>query len=314
MRQKSKNKIILLTLGIFFVLLTTTSINNPINSDTQTIESDHPDRTIKLSAPHAPIHIDNNWTDAKAAGIATGSGTYADPYVIEDYIIDGGNLSSCILIENSNVYFKIENCTVYNSASGKNGSYDAGIKLGHVNNGQLINNNCSNNDRYGIYIYMSNNNTVSGNTASYNQWDGIYIYMSNNITVSGNTASYNNIGIHIHFSNKNTVSGNTVKYNSRGINMYLSNNNTVSGNIASYNHYGIFIDQSNYNTISGNIISYMPNWYCIDETECVGNIIENNTCEEYKEEPPPDISGYNICFLIGVIGIISVILVKKRLK
>lgn len=40
MRQKLKNKIIILTLGVLFVLLATISINNPINKDTQSMESD----------------------------------------------------------------------------------------------------------------------------------------------------------------------------------------------------------------------------------------------------------------------------------
>ncbi|MFX0142160.1 MAG: hypothetical protein ACFFDN_51455 [Candidatus Hodarchaeota archaeon] len=46
------------------------------------------------------IHIDNNWTAAKSAGICTGNGTYSEPYVIDDFIIDGGGSGSCILIEN----------------------------------------------------------------------------------------------------------------------------------------------------------------------------------------------------------------------
>lgn len=45
--------------------------------------------------------------DAKTAGICTGQGTYSDPYVIQDLVIDAGESGSCILIENSNDYFKI---------------------------------------------------------------------------------------------------------------------------------------------------------------------------------------------------------------
>ena len=77
-----------------------------------------------------------NWSVAKADGICTGNGTYSEPYIIEDLVIDAGGSGSCISIENSDVYFIIENCTLYNSG----GYYTAGIKLSYVDNSQLINN------------------------------------------------------------------------------------------------------------------------------------------------------------------------------
>ncbi|GAG76376.1 unnamed protein product, partial [marine sediment metagenome] len=54
------------------------------------------------------IHIDNNWTEAKAVyDWCTGSGLYTDPYVIKDLVINGAGLETCILIENSAFYFRI---------------------------------------------------------------------------------------------------------------------------------------------------------------------------------------------------------------
>ncbi|GAG88357.1 unnamed protein product, partial [marine sediment metagenome] len=47
-------------------------------------------KTAKISAK---IHINNNWTEAKSVGICNGSGTWNDPYVIKDQIIDGLNSS-----------------------------------------------------------------------------------------------------------------------------------------------------------------------------------------------------------------------------
>ncbi|MEE9379208.1 MAG: hypothetical protein V3V33_14380, partial [Candidatus Lokiarchaeia archaeon] len=100
-------------------------------------------RTAKISAP---IHINNNWSDAQLAGNCTGSGIWSDPYVIEDLIINGQNSSSCILIENTIEFFKIENCTVFNSSSVVTSG--AGIKLNNVMNGTILNNNCSNNNGF----------------------------------------------------------------------------------------------------------------------------------------------------------------------
>ena len=65
------------------------------------------------------IHIDNNWSETKSTyDWCSGSGTWSDPYVIENITVNGGNSGSPILIENSNVYFRIKKSTVYNSSHG----------------------------------------------------------------------------------------------------------------------------------------------------------------------------------------------------
>jgi len=123
-------------------------------------------RNLKISGISGKIHINNNWSDAKTASICTGSGTYMDPYVIRDLIINGNYSGNCILIENSFKYFKIENCTLYNSGSYKNW---AGIRLNNVTNGILIDNNCSINV-YGISLNDCNNNTITNNQTLWNSF------------------------------------------------------------------------------------------------------------------------------------------------
>ena len=65
---------------------------------------------LKSSVISEKIHIAGNqgWSDAKTAGICTGSGIYSDPYVIENLEIDAEYNGSCILIEDSDIYFKIQ--------------------------------------------------------------------------------------------------------------------------------------------------------------------------------------------------------------
>ena len=98
--------------------------------------------------------------DAKNVGLCTGEGTYTDPYVIQNLEIDSSGTGSSIWVENSNVYFKIENCIVSHSGS----SYiDGGIELNNVINGRLIDNLATSN-LIGIFLDTSDNNSIVGNT------------------------------------------------------------------------------------------------------------------------------------------------------
>jgi hypothetical protein len=123
--MKSNRKIktlILIILGILFVFLPIFTSNLNFKNSEFNDDKRLANENLKISKVSGKIHIDDtnptmNWSVAKKDGICTGNGTYSDPYVIEDLIINGGGSGDCILIENSNVYFRIENCTVYNSAN-----------------------------------------------------------------------------------------------------------------------------------------------------------------------------------------------------
>jgi len=330
MKSNIKSKIlILLTLGILFALLPIIiNINlnfNAGNSDKISEYSDNIseyDEYLKASKLSAPIHIDDgnpsiNWSVAKDAGICTGDGTYSEPYVIEDLVINGGGSESCIWIENSVVYFKIENCTVYNSGDSPN----AGIRLSYVNNSQLINNTCSSN-YIGIFLYNNDNNEIVGNTLNDNGFGGIYLEDSDYNTISENSASNNSIGITL-WGSDNVVSGNNISNNYYGISLFdsvnseiagntvndnddygiqlaFSDNNTISGNTVNNNgNNGTQLAFSDYNTISGNTVNnnddvgirlafsdyntisgntLLGNAECIVEEWCEGNVFDNNDC------------------------------------
>jgi len=93
---------------------------------------------------------DFTWAEASnQLAWITGSGTSITPYVIDNIIIDGQNLGSCIEISSSNAYLIIRNSEFSNSGSGTS---DAGIKLVSVSapSTELTNNDCSDNNGYGI--------------------------------------------------------------------------------------------------------------------------------------------------------------------
>ena len=198
-----------------------------------------------------PIYINDNnpgvddWVTINTTyDWCNGAGTWSDPYVIENITVDGLNINNCIEIRNSNVYFIIRNCTLFNAKS--NG---AGIYLDNTNNGYINNNNCSYNAQYGIYMLSSDNNTVT----------------YNNMTSNGQSNPSYGAGISLKDSNTNNISLNNVSKNygildGAGIVIKDSINNTVSNNTAILNSAlqfgsGIFLDNASHTFILNNILN-----------------------------------------------------------
>ena len=301
MNSKTNNRFIFfIVLGILFALTFINNNNINFNDRNREINSGKIENinldtiNLKISKISGKIHIINNsgWVAFRNADNCTGQGIYSDPYVIKNLEIDGGGSGSCILIQNSDVYFKIENCRVYNSGDYPN----AGIKITDVENSQLVNNNCSS-TYYGIYLWRSNYNTVSGNTVNNNNGGirlaysnindmsgntannndyGMYLIYSNNNNLIGNTAHNNTYGIFLKSSYENDILGNTANNNLHGIYLWRSSYNRVSGNTANNNLYGIYLWRSSYNRVSGNIL--LENDECIIEYNCYGNEFSDNYC------------------------------------
>lgn len=205
MRQTSKT----IMLGLLF----TSGILITIIGDyhKESIYTDSDTKGFTISPVSGRIHIVGNsmWEDFKNDGYCTGEGTYTNPYIIQDLIIDAGGLGSCIRIEDSDVYFRIMDCILFRASS----YYYAAIKLLHVSNAQLINNDCSFND-YGIHLIRSDSVIISGNTVNNNTYVGVVLDQSDNNTITGNIINYNNnCGVYLEESDNNIVSGNNLMGN-----------------------------------------------------------------------------------------------------
>ena len=147
--------------------------------------------------------VDQNWEDCPWVN---GSGTYADPYVLKDLTIDAGGIGSAISIRDSTQYFRIENCTMYNSGSEYN---HAGIYLSRVENGEIIGNDCFDNGN-GIMGWTCQNLTVSENKCNDNDDRGISFWStSTQILVDSNECNENNMGIMFYDSSSNIIINNT---------------------------------------------------------------------------------------------------------
>jgi len=258
---KSKTSLILITICILLVFSPLFSRNLKLNSNIR----DKGD--IKLLVMSGNIHIDNNWTAAKSAGICTGEGTTSNPYLIKNLEIDGRGTGICILIENSDVYFAIKNCIIYNS-----GDSDQGIRLFDVDNGKITDNKVSN---CGVAISLSST----------------FFTSSNNIILR-NKLNENGVGIELYAVSSNEVTGNTINNNEFG-GIYLSygDYNIISENIISNNAYGIgfyanYVYKSEYNIITNNLVKnntnfgiYLPSHVDLNEI-FLNCFIDNNAYDD----------------------------------
>ncbi len=158
-----------------------------------------------------PIHIDNNWSETVAVfDWVIGNGTWEDPYIIENITIDAQGSGSGILIENSDDFFIIRNCTIHGTSgwNAERSAYDAGIALNHANNGQIYNNTIYDNEYAAIYLQYSDNNSVCNNS----------LYMNDNW------------GIDIRFSSDNDIINNSVQAAIIDIGFYYSESNIMRDN------------------------------------------------------------------------------------
>ena len=278
-KSRNVNLVVLFSISIFVssIILQTSIIKNESNrlfliDDQKDLKSSYISR--------GPISIDNfssnNWVDAKNTGICTGAGSEGNPYVIQNYEIDCGGSGSGITIENSvsSIYYKIQNCLIYDSGSGGG---DAAIKLLNVHNGRIISNNLTSNNGYGILIsytsewhlsfpsgywtyHPSDHVEIWNNTITYNNGGGIYIKGRDdsddcdNINMTENIVSINyGNGIIIEEGSTNfVVSNDCLNNDDNGIYLYESEDNDIIDNDCHSNDNGIKLWLSNDNTILDN--------------------------------------------------------------
>ena len=326
MNVKKQKFFFIITVFLLLILvlhtLRTSETNFSENTRRQEFKECENQSILKNSAkvPISPIIVDNEgggmytWEQAESLFWCSGQGTQSSPYVIQDIIINGG-MDSGIEIRNSNAYFKIINCEIYNMGDDFE---DAGIKLNNTQNGQIIDSIISNNNFYGILLDNSHHNRVEDNTLESNNMEGLILVESNYNTLSGNTFRDNSVGgLYISRSVHNKITGNLFDANlDNGIHLDSSHYNTITGNtIKNQSNIGILLEISNYNTELGN--NFVNNGKDIEEIDSSGYIFEeengddDDDDDDTKEEA---ILGFNLYILVSMIGIISVLLIKRRCK
>lgn len=194
------------------------------------------------SIPHEPIVIDGNEDFNPDNGVAGGSGTKEDPYIIEGWDIDSTSASG-IMIINTDAFFIIRNVSVHSESA----TY-AGIWIEwFTENGRIENTTISNNS-IGIFVgAMCSNITVIDNSL-YGNRKGIFAELNDmNIVISRNVATQNAIGIMNNDSPNTLIMDNSISSNQKGILITGIRNITVTENEISSNGVGIDIDLWSFN-------------------------------------------------------------------
>lgn len=268
----------------------------------------------------APVYIDETvpgmtWADWADEPWLKGLGTEEDPYMIENVIIDAGGNFFCMIILNSEAYFKIMDCTFsntgpYNSPEGgrnaalilvntqngvifKNEMFDCGFPgtelgggialVGSVNN-KVQKNYCHDNELSGIYVQYSNDNIIRQNLCIGNIW-GIFISeWSNSNEITKNECYDNELhGILVWSeANGNLITENECKGSLvGGITVTGSHGNILTDNHCCKNQFGIILsDWSTSNEVLNNDCSNNNEngihlWFNANN-----NVITENVCNE----------------------------------
>ncbi|MHA2035123.1 MAG: ABC transporter substrate-binding protein [Promethearchaeota archaeon] len=218
------------------------------------------------------------WEEAASHSWCTGSGTPGDPYVIENIAIDGENSETGLIIRNSDAFFIVKDSKFYNSPGGS-----SALMLYNVQNGMLINNDCSNNPGSGIAILYSSDTKVSENIC-WNNDIGIYILNSDNNEISENICNENNWGIMLtQNSDNNTISENMANGNSQGGIILIENaeHNLIKKNDCHENQWGILLwTDTNDNTVVENICMENIAVGIVIGDGSYGNSIIENICSK----------------------------------
>ena len=214
---------------------------------------------VQASGPayisHAPISITSHsaLVALKNTNVATGSGTAADPYVINGYNITGtgGGVTGggvCINIYNITDHLVISNCFLHDSWWG--------VEISKSSNITVINTNSSGNYRYGVWLDHSGNNTIKNNVLI-DGAHGIFTAGASDNIIENNTCRATRACAVMlsEYSDRNYISNNTC-YASGDNGIYVlnySNNNIIVNNVFKNNiGHGVHLANSNYNKVYGN--------------------------------------------------------------
>ncbi len=218
-----------------------------------------------------------NWTWVQnQTWFGGGTGSWKEPFILEDLIFNLTNEDRTIEIINSDVYVEIRNCSFLEN------NEDYVFYLINVNNSRIINNDIIFNNPYNYYpsykIYIQDCYNFSILENDFSQSDGIEIYDCYNFSILENNFSQSE-GIEIYDSNMGFIQNNSldnIEQSDDGLLVSNCDNITISYNSFSAFNRGIRVNFGNNITISNNMI-YDCGYLEVELEDCNHvNVIEND--------------------------------------
>jgi parallel beta-helix repeat protein len=302
------------------IIITLFNISTIISAN---LRSEFSSESLNLSiASTAAIFIDNtqsayNWVSANESGICSGSGTFSDPYIIQDKIIQGKEGETGIWIQNSNAYFLISNCSISNCGENyKTG----GIKLYQIEHGAIRDCDVSDNKGMGVVIENCGISDISNSNISRNAKGGIFINQVDGFWLRYSTfidnkdhgiEITNSIDCYLFDSFYGKTKSNGLFPLLFGITLKNTHSNIIAGNTIYNCIIGLQLSNSNENRIENNTFS-SNSYSIIESNDCVGNSFTNNI-DEISGNNTIGISWFILFFLLSsFLG--TIFLVKKQIK
>jgi Right handed beta helix region len=193
---------------------------------------------VSALSNHSAIVISGDSEFTSANGVASGSGTTADPYVIENWEIASGSVA--ILIKNTTSHFTIRNVHISH--------VEVGIRLSNVSDG-VIEGSTIVSMGTGIDLYITRNARVADNNISNEPSDhdpvywGILMFQSLNASIDNNTLTgdANSCGVTISWDSSAFVADNRIANHAEGIVVDQPNlESTITRNVLQNNTVGIY--------------------------------------------------------------------------
>ncbi|MHA1679441.1 MAG: NosD domain-containing protein [Promethearchaeota archaeon] len=180
---------------------------------------------VNDSVIHPVINITSN-AELVSFPNKTGLGIPGDPFVIRDLTIEG-NGKTCIFIQNTFSYLRIENCTFLGSDEVET----AGIELVNASNIEIVESRFQFN-YYGLKVQLhSNSITISNSTIRDSLQSNIFLNESHAILLIGNNARNSPVGAYIRKSQHIELYGNNFSENNVShVSFQESTENEVDGN------------------------------------------------------------------------------------
>ncbi len=151
-----------------------------------------------------------------------GNGTTNNPWIIENYDINGLDYGYCIYIGNTTDCFVVRDCCVRNLVVNSLPYWMGGLVLYNAQNG-YIDNNLATNMENGIYLHSSDGNTITNNNPLF-----IYLDSSTDNSIAYNTF-WNTGAIFLTSSNNNIIANNSVSFSSISLESSSYNSITYNG-------------------------------------------------------------------------------------